>query len=212
LGGLFGISSELVAAVLIAGFSLASIIVYVRGIRAGKSLPYLWAWLIRVALVALIFAAQLSEGATYSLALYGMQLFGATSIVVLIIKRQGKLGRIDGIDWFAIIAASGGLFAWAVSGNALYSVLGVILADATATGIGVRAALVYKRRESAMFWGLAFCAASLALLTVAGGPLVLVLAPLFSCINALVNIQMSWWVRRQQLRPQSALATAGEGV
>lgn len=193
-------SLNFVVAALMAVCTFGAVGLYMHKIYRGESLPYVWAWLIRGGLCLVLLLAQLSEGATYSLVLYGAQAIGAVGIVCLVVWQQGRWGRLDSIDAWAIGAAGAGLLAWGLSGNALFSILGVLAADAVATAIGVRAAVRYGRVESTAFWLLALSAASLAFISVAGAPLVLVAAPLFSMTNAVVNLCASWFVHQRQRR------------
>jgi hypothetical protein len=207
---------------LLLGISIAvgacmgiAIIGCVNDIRTRRSTPYLLAWVIRTSLCALLFCAMASKGASLiSLTLWAVQLGGGLCIIGMTIA-YGTLGRLDWVDKAALAVAGAGAGAWALSGDALYSILGTVAADIVATSIGIRAALRDGKLESMRFWGLALCAGSLTLVSVSlvlvatpGNILVLLVAPVFSVSNALANIFAIWWItRRQALSP---MPVAGE--
>jgi hypothetical protein len=183
-------------------FTVVAIGIFVRSIVAKKSSPYLLAWGIRVLLVAVAFLSQLAAGATYSLALSGGQLVGGLFIIGLIINLRPDLGRLRGTDWLAIALAGIGVAVWKLSGNPLYGLLGSIIADGSATALGIYASIVRKTYDSVAFWCYAFLAAGLAILATGNTTnMVIILAPAFSCLNAAINIGAWWYVRQYQAAP-----------
>lgn len=197
---------DIVTSCLIIGITLYSMWGGLKDIVSGASSPDLLTWLIRAILCALLFCALVYEGATYaSLALWFSQLICCVGIVALTIKKHGPLGKISWIDGICIVFASAGVFAWAISSDPVYGVVGVILAELVATAMGVRAAFIKRRLESFQFWILALCAAVLSLMMVDTLTLALVLAPAFSVGNAVVNIATVWWIARQELPPRQAM-------
>jgi hypothetical protein len=176
-------------------FTTIAIGMLLRGLFKKTSRPYIWAWVIRTGLCAVALLSQLAGGATHSLMLSGMQLAGSLLIVGLLLHRRPRMGSMGKCDWLAIMTACAGVMWWLVSGDPLYGLLGVLLADSAATALGVRASIVHNTRESLSFWVCCLAAASMATLAVNSASAVVLLAPLFSCVNALINILAIGYVR-----------------
>jgi uncharacterized membrane protein len=205
----FVMSKELLAA-LTGGFTALSLALFLRGFLKSKTRPYLWAWLVRLAICIVAFFGQMSQGATYSLALAASQIFCATCIIGCIVYAKPKMGKLDTVDWAALGVASAGVVLWIASGNSLYSILGVIIADSCATAMSIRAAIQKGSRESIAFWSCALAAATMATLAAKGSSWAILLAPLFSCLNAAANISASLFSTKKHRRslPQPQPLTA----
>jgi hypothetical protein len=207
-GGVFDIQiAEIVSpsffAAMTAIFTAAAIGMLLRGLFNKTSQPYIWAWVIRSGLCAVALLSQLAGGATYSLMLSGVQLASALLVVGLLLRKWPKKGGIGRNDWLAMAAAGVGVLWWLASGNPLYGLLGVLLGDMAATVLGIRASVVYGTHEPLPFWLCCLAAASMATLAAANTTsAVVLLAPLFSCANALLNIFAIGFVRyRKRLAP-----------
>jgi hypothetical protein len=202
---LFGVSQEATLAILTGVFSAIALAMFAHSIIRHRSQPYVWAWLVRVVICMLGFLSQLAGGATYSLALSGGQVVMGLIIISLIVWRRPRLGRLDRIDGIGVIVAAAGLAVWLASGNPLYGVMGALLADAMATLMGIRAGLRRGTHDSLAFWACCGSAALAALLAAGNGSLVIWLAPLFSCVNALANIVAIAYVRQRNRRLEELL-------
>lgn len=205
------------AGILFSGLSAVLVVVslgiLMKKVLHGQSQPHLLAWAIRVFLIAIALVSQWAAGATYSLALSGTQLAGVIVLLVLIVRRNPSLERPSQFDWLAMGVAAVGILVWIVSGSPLYGLLGTILADTAATVLGIQASVTRGARESATFWLCALAASTAAVLSVvARGDtnVVILLAPLFSCLNATANI-VGWWYAGQK-RTKSQLLTEPEAV
>lgn len=186
--GVFLVSKESALVLLTIIFTFVSLAFFIKDFRNHNKQPYVWAWATRLAICVVALCGQLAQGATYSLALTFSQLLCGVCIIGLSLRAGGGKGRLDAVDWLALgIAGIGGMF-WVVSGESLYGLFGVLVADACATIMGVRAAAKTRSRESVPFWGWAFLAACTALLSAGSASWAVLLVPVFSCVNALVNI------------------------
>ena len=183
--------------VLIIGLTLFGIGGYLKGIWRGEHTPYLLAWLIRTMLCSLLFAALVAKGATLApLALWSAQLAGCVGIVVVTLRKHGKLGRLSRVDVAAVVLASVGIGAWWLSGDPTYSVICALTADAIATVIGLQAAVREDRFESPAFWAISLLSAVLTLMVSNEASVV---AALFSVANALTNIVGVYLASRRTL-------------
>jgi len=196
----FGLQKEVVLAGATGLFLLLSLLMFVRGVLNGSSRPYLWAWVIRAGICGVAFTTQILQGATYSLALAGGQLVAVGIIILCILARQPRRGRLDRADWWALGAAGCGVAWWVVSGDPLYGLFGALLADASATAMGIRAAVRRGTAEPMAFWVCSLSAATMAVLAAGTTAWGILLAPLFSCANALANILTIAYVRRVRRR------------
>jgi hypothetical protein len=186
-------------------FTFIAVALFARGILAGQARPYLLAWIIRASMCAVAFMSQLLQGATYSLALAGAQVIGVAFIIACILTmRAAGGGKLDRSDWLAIGIAGTGVLLWVISGNPVFGILGAILADTSATGLGIRSALQKNTEESIPFWGCSLLAATLALLAANGDGWAVMIAPFFSCLNALANIFTVLYVRWRNALPVPA--------
>ena len=183
--------------VLIIGLTLFGIGGYLKGIWRGEHTPYLLAWLIRSLLCALLFAALIAKGVGLApLTLWTAQLVGCVGIVVVTMRKHGKLGRLTQVDITAVLLASIGIGAWWLSGDPMYSVICALTADAIATVVGLQAAVREDRFESPAFWAISLLSAGLALTVSTEAS---VIAALFSVANALTNIIGVYWASRRSL-------------
>lgn len=203
---LFGMPKEMILAIITGACIAAALGLFIRSVLRGKSRPYIWAWLVRIALCVVAFISQLAGGATYSLALSGTQLVGCFVIVGCILYVRPRLGTLDRMDLSGIGMAAVGVAVWLASGNPLFGLLGALLADAAATAMGIRANIRKGTEESVPFWFCSLLAAIATLSTTGGAALVIVLTPLCSALNALVNIGTVILVRRRN-RTQRLSAT-----
>ena len=190
-------SKEGLTALLTGFFLFLSLALFVKDFLRGKSKPYLWAWVIRVGLCVVAFWSQLLQGATYSLALAVSQIICGACIVALILYKGSSQSKLDRIDWLALSIAALGVLLWIVSGDPLFSLMGVIVADSCATVMGIRAAIQKGTRESLAFWTCALMAASMAVIAAGSASWIILLAPLFSCANAIANILTTLYVRKK---------------
>jgi hypothetical protein len=196
---LFLMSREGVLALLTGFFTFLALLLFIKDFRRGKSTPYLWAWVIRVAICGVAFWSQLLQGATHSLALALSQIFVGVCIISLIASSGYTRGKLDKIDWAALGIAAMGVLGWVASGDSLFGLIGVILADSCATSMSIRAAIKKGSRESISFWTCALMAASMAVAAAGTAGWVVILAPLFSCLNAVANILTSLYVRKSRM-------------
>jgi hypothetical protein len=202
---LFGVSQEAALAILTGVFSAIALAMFAHSIIRRRSQPYVWAWLVRVVICTVGFLSQVAGGATYSLALSGCQVAMGLIIISLIVWRRPRLGRLDRIDGIGVMVAVVGLTVWLASGNPLYGLTGALLADAMATFMGIRASLRQGTQDSLAFWACCGSAALTALLAAGHGGLVIWLAPLVSCVNALANIFAIAYVRQRTRRVEDRL-------
>lgn len=197
---------DIVLSIATAALSLIASAIIIRELLGTGQKPYLWAWVIRLALVAVGFASQAAAGASYSLTMSGMQLLTCAVIIALVIRSRSQSGRLQGAEWGALSAAGVGAAVWVVSGDPLHGLLGVIVADASATVLGIYAAFRKGTQESIGFWLCSLGAATAMAVVVAGSDnIVVMLAPAFSWLNAAVNILAISFVRMYKRR-QSSLA------
>lgn len=189
-------------------FSVVALVLFVRELLKKNSRPYIWSWIIRFALVVVAFASQFASGATYSLMMSGGQLVSCLVIIGLIVYTQPRMGKLRRADWMALATAGVGVAWWMLSGNPLHGLLGVIIADTAATALGIHASVTRKARESYAFWMCSFGAASTALLAAEGGNVVVVLAPLFSALNAGVNIAAVLYVKKTRKKAAPVVVAA----
>jgi hypothetical protein len=156
--------------------------------------------------------SQVAGGATYSLALSGGQVVTGLIIVGLIVFLQPRMGSLDRMDYISIAIASFGVLVWIMSGNPLYGLLGALLADAAATVMGIRASLLKGTRDSVAFWVCCMGAAIAALLAAGVTSWLVMLAPLFSLVNAAANIMAVWYVRQQKIKGSQQLMPQTDAV
>lgn len=201
---LFGMSKEAIMATITGVCAAIALGMFIRSLYGGSSRPYLWAWLIRMGICIVAFLSQFAGGATYSLALSGGQVLSGIIIIALIVRRQPRLGRLDVMDGLGIVLATAGVAVWMASGNPLFGLLGTILADGAATAMGVRANILKGNEESMAFWACWLVAGFATLFAAGNASLVVVLAPLFSIVNAAVNIGTVLLVRRRSRSQQFA--------
>lgn len=181
-------STEMLYGAIASVCVVIALAIFMHDIRRGAANPHVWSWVVRMGIVAVAFTAQAVSGAKYSLALSGTQLVGGLLLLILIIRKQRKLGKLDTADISAIAVAICGVGVWLLSGHAIYAVIGTIAADLAATTMGVRAAFIKNTADSLAFWALCLFAAVMAVMSAHGQPLAVTLVPAASFINASINL------------------------
>lgn len=201
----FLLTKEGAWALLTGFFIFLALILLIRGLLRGKNKPSLWAWVVRAAICVVAFGAQLSQGATYSLALTLSQALSCLCIIGLLLYIKSDKNKLDKTDWAAMTIAGLGVVFWGTSGNSLYGIFCVMLADTCATVMSIRSGLKNGSRESVGFWACALIAASMAALSAKNAAWPVFIAPLFSCVNACTNILSALYIKR--VSPQSKQIT-----
>lgn len=199
------LSKEGIAATVTAVCIVLAFYLFLRDIRCKKAQPYIWAWVIRIGIVVIAFACQAAKGATFSLALSGTQLVGGLLLIAYMLVRQRRLGKLDAMDYGTMGLAGVGLLVWLGSGDAIYAAIGVIVADAAATIMGVRAAFIKGAADSLPFWLCCLAAGAMAVVSTGGQSLAIALIPLASFTNAVLNIGTILIVRARRLQPAAVL-------
>ncbi len=115
------------AGIAAAVISLIDPVPYVRDILRGATRPHRGTWLIWSALGATAFASQLADGATWSLALVGVQTVMMALILVLSIRFG--MGGASAADLSLIALAGLGIAGWAISSQPVVATLFVVVAD-----------------------------------------------------------------------------------
>ena len=109
------------AGIAAAVISLIDPVPYVRDILRGATRPHRGTWLIWSALGATAFASQLADGATWSLALVGVQTVMMALILVLSIRFG--MGGASAADLSLIALAGLGIAGWAISSQPVVATL-----------------------------------------------------------------------------------------
>lgn len=107
--------------------SVVDTVPYVRDIARGTTRPHRGAWLVWSTLGATAFVSQLADGATWSLALVGVQTILMTLVLALSIRRgTGGVGRYD----LTLMSAAGlGIVGWLLSDDPAVATSFVVAAD-----------------------------------------------------------------------------------
>lgn len=101
---------------------------YFRDIFAGRTKPHAFSWLVWCILTLIGFFAQLSDDAGAGSWATGFAALIAFIIFILAVKKGEKSFTIS--DWIFLIAALVSILPWAISKDALMSLILVILIDA----------------------------------------------------------------------------------
>ncbi len=107
--------------------SLIDPVPYIRDILRGTTRPHRGTWLVWSALGATAFVSQLADGATWSLAMVGVQTVSITLVLVLSIRRgTGGVGMYD----LTLMSAAGlGIVGWMLSDDPAVATAFVVMAD-----------------------------------------------------------------------------------
>jgi hypothetical protein len=116
-----------------AALSLIDPVPYVRDILRGLTRPQRGTWLIWSTLGAVAFASQLADGASWSLAMVGVQTISMTLVLVLSIRFG--MGGVGVYDLCLIGAAGVGIAGWAISSEPAVATMFVVAADAAGVAL-----------------------------------------------------------------------------
>lgn len=121
-----------VAAVVAGLLAVIDPIPYVRDIRRGRTRPQRTTWLIWSVLGVVGFTSQLADGATWSLAMVGMQTVAV--LVVFALSLRFGVGGIAPTDIAAVAIAACGLAVWASTADPTTATIAIVVADIVAVG------------------------------------------------------------------------------
>lgn len=175
---------------------VSSFIPYIRDIFLGKTKPERISWLIWTILGAISFSSQLSEGASYSLFLPGIQALGDLLIFILAIKYG--LGGFLKRDIIALVGAGASLILWYITQEAAVALFIVIFIDAIGVVLTVLKSYENPETETVSAWALTSLAGFFGCLAVGTFDLVLLAFPFYifiGCLAIIVAIKMGF--RRQ---------------
>lgn len=105
-----------------------SYVFYIREIFSGKTHPHAFSWLIWALVAAVVFLAQVTEGAGTGAWVTGFTMVICSVIALLAIRRGEK--RITMTDWISFIGALAAIPVWRMTADPFYAVLLVVLIDA----------------------------------------------------------------------------------
>jgi hypothetical protein len=155
---------------------------YIRSILKGTTKPHRTSWLIWMLLSGIAIVTQLEKGARWSVLLATASLFNNTLMFVLGLKHG--VGGTTKKDIGALIIALLGIVFWAVTNNAFYALIAVIMGDAIGTFLTVEKAYLRPETESMLSWSMAFIASFFGLLAVKSYVPVQTIQPLYSLLGA----------------------------
>jgi hypothetical protein len=118
----------IVAGVAAGVLSLIDPIPYIRDTLRGLTRPHRGTWLIWSVLGAIAFASQLADGASWSLAMVGVQTVSMSLIFVL--SLWFGIGGVSRFDLTLMGVAGLGIVGWAVSAEPVVATAFVVVADA----------------------------------------------------------------------------------
>jgi hypothetical protein len=114
-------------------FALVNGVPYIRDIFLETTQPHRGAWLVWSGLGATAFASQLADGASWSLAMLGVQTISTTLVLLLSIRRgTGGVGRYE----LTLMGAAGlGVVGWLLLENPAVATSFVVAADLAGFGL-----------------------------------------------------------------------------
>lgn len=142
MGEFFGVAAGIVGVI---GYAP-----YVRDILKGTTLPDRVAWFIWTLEYTALFFAQITEGATHSLWLVGLQLLGVVVIFCLSLRRG--VGNFTRQTYVLLACVFAALLVWHSTQNAALAI--IILITVEASGVVLTMLKVYKQpnSETLSFW------------------------------------------------------------
>lgn len=185
---------------LLGGLAVAlaavSYVPYIRDIFHGRTRPHAFSWLIWATIASIGFAAQLTHGAGPGAWLTGFTAGICLLIAILAVWKGDR--SYSTFDWGCLLAAAAAIIPWAVTGNALTSVILAVIIDVFA--FAPTFVKTYHRpfTETAATYILATISIFLSIAAIADLTLINVLYPLCLGIIDLVFLLMMF-VRRKQL-------------
>jgi hypothetical protein len=187
-----------------AALAVLNTLPYVRDILRGTTRPHRGAWLVWSALGASVFASQRADGATWSLAMVGVQTILTTTVLFLSLGRgTGGVGRYE----LVLMSAAGlGIVGWLVFEDPAVATSFVVAADLAGAALMTPKTWREPWSETLSTYVLASVAGVLSAAAVGALDPSLVLYPAyFAIVNAALALLI--WSRRRSL-PGTARAYA----
>ena len=126
---------------------------YVRSIRAAKTVPHVFSWVIWAAGTLTVFFAQLVGGAGVGAWPIGFSACLTAYIAYLSYRKREHL-TITKIDWVFLVMAAAALPAWWLTSEPVWAVILLTFADVIAFGPTVRRAYRFPCQEHGGFFAL----------------------------------------------------------
>lgn len=173
--------------------SVAALFPYIRDILLRKTKPERAMSWIYSALFGILFAAQLSAGATWLLIISGVYVLSSLLIAVFSLKYgYGKLHRRDS---YSLVIAAVGLALWLSTDRPLLAILIVIAIDFAGFWLTLVKTWHAPHSETLVTWQLNCLAAVLSVFSISTWTLTLVIYPLYAVVGTALLVWLIMYRR-----------------
>lgn len=182
-----------------AALTLLAFIPYIVGIRAGKTRPHAFSWLIWGVTTLAVFAAQLDAGG--GVGAWPIGLSACVSIAIAVIAWRGRERwhsdvSITRADWLFLAGALSALPLWYLTADPLWAVVVLTIVDLLGFGPTMRKAWHYPFAEKLSFYALVALRNLLVLLALEQRSLATMLFPATMAVACLLLMVLLGWRRR----------------
>ena len=175
---------------------------YIRDTLKGKTKPHVFSWFLWSLMEAIVFFAQISEGAGIGAAVTGTAAGITLFIAILAWRSEDK--QITPWDWAAFVGALIGVVLWRITHDPLLAVIFVSLADALAYAPTYRKAWHRPEEETLIEYGLSVVKWAIAIFALQSLNLTTWLYPATLIFTNTLFVTISL-IRKRQLRDKIKL-------
>jgi hypothetical protein len=169
------------AAGIVAGLAnLAGFIAYIRDIFRHKTRPERAMWWIYSVLFMVLWAAQLSAGATWLL--ISTATYVITTLCIAILSLRYGYGSFHARDVISLAVAALGLLLWRATNDPLLAILMVVVVDLAGFWLTLFKTWQAPHSETLFAWQLALVSAVFGLLSVSSWRFSLIVYPLYAIV------------------------------
>lgn len=186
---------DLVILAAIAGglISILALVPYIRDIFRRKTKPERAMWWIYSALFVLLFAAQLSAGATWLLVISGSYVLSSLLIAILSLKYgYGSLHKRDGIS---LAVAALGFVLWLLTKEPVLAILIVIVIDFAGFWLTLTKTWHAPHSETLITWQLNCLSAIINLLSIGRWTITVAIYPLYAVFGTALIVWLIMYRR-----------------
>jgi hypothetical protein len=183
----------IVAAIVGGAINMLAVVPYVLDIFRRKTKPERAMWWIYSALFILLFAAQLSAGATWLLVISGAYALSAILIAVLSLRYgYGSLHRRDSVSFVIAVL---GLILWLVTNKPLLAILIVIAVDFAGFWLTLTKTWHAPHSETLITWQMNCLSAIISLFTLNSWAFTIAIYPLYAVFGTALIVWLIMYRR-----------------
>jgi hypothetical protein len=190
---------KLVIGIIAAIIGLISYIPYLRDCAKKKTRPSVYTWMIWTIMTLIAFIAQLKYGAGPGSFVLGIQALINVAVLVFAFRNNLRKRKINWVDKTCFSLAVLAIILWSLTGQGIYAIVLVTLADALAFTITIKKTYFFPYEETLITYVFAGIKHFLAIVAMGSYSLTTTLFPAYLVIFNIIFVTLAL-IRRKKIR------------